>query len=200
MFFSTVLTLSICLSLSANAAWLIEPELGYSTTSSMTYTYGGTVYDFTGSAIPVGLRASWVAGNGFFVGLHADSYVSGTYTGNKGTTKSDTFSRTTAGLEFGYIAGKGFKVYAGYDAMNKLTVTPDTTNTNSPAELSGTGMHIGLGYYFKPHFGVDLVYSTPTYTAGVKGTTTYSTLDSTNYSAIADSSMNLMFTFPFSSK
>lgn len=197
------LTASFGCSLFANAGWLLEPEVGYSAGSNMSFTTGGVNYTDASTSVPVGLRAAWVASNGFFVGIDGAYFASGSLAETTGASKNDTssFTRTTGGIELGYISSRGFKVYAGYDAVDNISITPSTTDLAAyPTALNGTGIHIGLGYYFKPHFGVSLLYTTPTYTSGAKGSTTYTSLGVANFSNISDSSAAILLTFPFLAK
>jgi hypothetical protein len=195
------LLVTVGTSMVAQAGFLVEPEVGAQIGSAFNYQYGTTAYNYTEASYPVGLRLAYKANNGFWVGVHADYYMSGTLTHqNTAAGADDTFTRTVGSAEIGYEGARGFRVFAGYDFTNNITNTPSTTTSNTAdfTALGGTGAYAGIGWRFHSHIAINVLYDAPTYTTVTPNVASNATtFTSSTYNTFSDSIVNVTVSFPF---
>jgi hypothetical protein len=198
-----VSTSAFIFSSSAQAYFLVEPSIGYSTGTQLKYTVNNVNYVFNQSMIPFFLNLGFQSQGGFYVAATGEYGASGTLAGTTnasgvGTSSSDTFYNVAAGLKFGYRTHY-WQVFAGYFPLDKMTISPNVNNPNSPWGFSGSSVEAGVGVYFSNNLGLIGKYDAVTYSsytaAGSSSSTTISS--SGGYTSLSDSRITVAVNFPF---
>ena len=188
---------------SASAYFLVEPEVGYSTSTQLKYSVNSVNYVFNQSMIPFILNLGYQSQGGFYVAAAGEYGANGTLAGTTnasgvGTSSSDTFYNVSAGLKFGYRTHY-WQVFAGYFPLDKMTISPSSNNPNSPWGFSGSSVEAGVGVYFSNNIGLVGKYNAVTYSsytaAGSSSSTTISS--SGGYTSLSDSRITVALDFPF---
>ncbi len=156
-----VITLS-ALSGAAQAAFLIEPHLGYNITSSGDSTEAGvkTEYDYSGAQY--GLRAGGQY-LGFMAGLDYTLSNPEIETKVGGFTFEDDFNKKELGVFVGYNLPILLRVWAGYyfDVTAKDDDSRGAFSTGD--ELSGSAIELGVGFTALPFLSLNVMYRNVTF-------------------------------------
>jgi len=193
-------------SLGAQAGWLIEPMVGYSTGTQLSYKYGATptTYTYSEGSVPMGGSLGYEFSDGFFVGLDGIYNYAGTLTSQiSSITNSENFTRGAIGAKVAFRVGK-VSVFAGY---NPLVNTYMISTTSNPLWLlNGTGAFGGFTFKAANHFDIIArydYYSYSNYETGTTKATSTAISGSAAAGAISgtptDSSVSVMIGIPFGS-
>ncbi len=148
---SFVVTLVFIFTQSALAAFMIEPNLSYTSGSLKgTDLSGDTLtplnYSGPGVGLLVGYRWSgaWTA-------------LEGTYLSGKGKSDSNTYdvTDTNLGAVLGLDASR-FRIYAGYAPSSTFKIKDGTTSIET--SYKGTAVKAGVGVFLRPRLTLNLEY------------------------------------------
>lgn len=177
----------LVLGVQAHAGVIVEPFIGYDSSSLKTTDIGGTTGSATNSGMDFGARLGYRFGQGFWVAAE--------YAGGSGKSKNDTteqdYSKSAMSAVFGYDMGR-FNVWAGYGFSDKITLK----NSGSPdTDITGTNLKVGVGFEAVNHVALNLEYLMPKYTKLNAGSGDVTISDF--YSKFDTSGVMFSVSFPF---
>jgi hypothetical protein len=180
----------------AQAAFFVEPEIGYSNSQQLKYSNAGTNYTYGETSALAGVRLGYMMSSGLWLGAHGEYYSNGTLTSTASGGSSSSFSRQTASAELGWQV-KNFRFFGGYQFLNTLSITPSPSDTHIPSGFSGNGQYAGLGIQFGSRFNLHLMYEVYTYTNVTGQNSSSQSLAGSAFSNVSDSNLVLMGSMSF---
>lgn len=186
--------LTVLVSATASAGWLVEPVIGYqsgstSRTTASTATPPDTNYSSTETSTLAGLKFGYIFGNRMTLGAEYAMLTGGK--SKMDSTESD-FTSADMYLNLGYDGGR-WRAYFGYGFSS--TVTYPATATSAEAKMPGTSIKVGAGFLAMNHLAIGFEYIMPTYTKFEQSGVSVNLSDI--YSKFTTSSYNINISFPF---
>ena len=203
MFQKAFLTITLLFTTPSFGYLLIEPAVGYSTSTQLKYTVNNVSFVFNQSMIPVSLDIGYQSPDGYYLVATGEYGFNGKLAGTTnaagvGTTYSDSFYNVAAGLKAGYRT-RYLRIFVGYQPMDNMSISPDVNNTNSPWAFSGSSVEGGLGIFLSNDICLVGKYDAVTYSTFTGAGSANKTNLSTNatYTSVSDSRITAELSFPF---